>query len=43
MNDIQAPWVGMTPEEFSAWGNPYYDEYDEEEDEEDETMDDNMA
>lgn len=30
MNDIQAPWVGMTPEEFRKWGNPYYEEEDEE-------------
>lgn len=36
MNDIQAPWVGMTPEEFRAWGNPYYEEYDEEESDEEE-------
>lgn len=34
MNDIQAPWVGMTPEEFRKWGNPYYEEDKEEENEE---------
>ena len=36
MNDIQAPWVGMTPEEYKAWGNPFYTEYYDDEEEPDE-------
>ena len=41
MTDIQAPWVGMTPEEFRKWGNPYYEEDKEEENEEEEDGDEN--
>lgn len=38
MNDIQAPWVGMTPEEYKAWGNPFYTEqYDDEEEPDEES------
>ena len=38
MNDIQAPWVGMTPEEYKAWGNPFYTErYDDEEESDEES------
>jgi len=36
MNDIQAPWVGMTPEEYKAWGNPFYTEHYDDEEEPDE-------